>query len=242
MAELPFLFDLPDAKKLYGILQAVEDAEAPVVVFVHGLGGHMREKAIKFGAYAAVEAGYTALRVNLYDAEPDARKLVDCTVDTHVDDVTLVLEQIRSSGRKIAIVGHSLGGLIVQRLNRDLFDVAVLWDPTDAEAKDISHWSDARLDPATNNYELLWTSDLVMTPAFFDSWWRSTPDHHDLECPTLVIEAGESDLKAECERYAKAQSAPSELFVVEGADHNFSSREATESLYVETVRWLKAHI
>jgi pimeloyl-ACP methyl ester carboxylesterase len=242
MAELPFLFDLPDDKKLYGILQAVDDAAAPVVVFVHGLGGHMREKAIKFAAYAVVEAGYTALRVNLYDAEPDARKLVECTIDTHVSDVTLVLRQIRESGRKIAIVGHGLGGLVIQRQPRELFDVAVLWDPTDAEAEDISHWSDARYDPATGNYELLWTSDLVMTPAFFDSWWKSLPDHHDLGCPTLVVEAGESDLKAECERYTKAQSGPSELFVIEGAEHNFSSREATEALYVETVRWSKQYL
>ena len=106
MAELPFVFDLSDGKKLYGILQAVENADAAVVVFVHGLGGHMREKAIKFAAYAAVEAGYTALRINLYDAEPDARKLIDCTVDTHVTRLRKKLGEVGDYIETLRGVGY----------------------------------------------------------------------------------------------------------------------------------------
>ena len=37
MAELQFVFDLADEKKLYGILQASTDPDAPVVVFTHDL-------------------------------------------------------------------------------------------------------------------------------------------------------------------------------------------------------------
>lgn len=242
MAELQFVFDLSDGKKLYGILQAVDNAEAPVVVFIHGLAGHMREKPIKFSAYAAVEAGLTALRLNLYGAEPDSRKLIDCTVDTHIADVSQVLEQIRSSGRRVAVVGHSLGALVIQRLDRSLFDVAVLWDPVDVATEDFSQWPDVSLDETTGNWSLNWTADLSVTPAFYDSWWNSQPDNHDLQCSTKVICGGASNLQAECERYAKAQSSESELVTIDAADHHFSSREATERLYAETTSWLVARV
>jgi pimeloyl-ACP methyl ester carboxylesterase len=242
MAELQFVFDLPDGKKLYGILQAAREASAPVVVFVHGLGGHMREKHLQFAAYGAVEAGYTALRVNLYGAEPDARKLIDCTIDTHVADVARVLEQIRSSGRRVAIVAHSLGALVAQRLDRSLFDVVVLMDPVDVQTEDFSHWSDVRLDSQTGNWNLLFTTDLSVTPAFYDSWWKSEQDHHDFGVPTRVVCAGASDLQAECNRYVAAQSAAADLVTIDNADHTFNSREARQALHALTTDWLKHHL
>lgn len=243
MTELQFEFDLQDReKKIYGILQAVEDPSAPVVLFVHSLGSHMREKVLRFSAYAAIEAGYTALRLNLYGSEPDSRRLIDCTIDTHVADVAEVLDLIRSSGRRVAVVAHGVGAIVVQRLNRSLFDVAVLWDPVDAQTDDFSKWPDAQLDPESGNWRLLWTSDLEVTPAFFDSWWNAGPDNHDLACPTKVICAGASDLHAEGERYASAQSGESQIITVSEADHYFASREATERLYVETVSWLTHHL
>jgi alpha/beta superfamily hydrolase len=243
MAELQFVFDLPESDKvLYGILQAVEDPAAPVVVFVHGLAGHMREKHLQYCAYSAVEAGYTALRLNLYGAEPDARDLIECTVDTHVADVTHVLQQIRSSGRKIGVVAHSLGALVLQRIDRSLFDVAVLQDPVDVQTEDFSQWSDVRFNHDTGNWDLLFATDLAVTGRFSDSWWKSEPDHHDLERPVRVICAGASDLQAECDRYVQAQSADADLVTVDGADHTFNSREYREALFTSTTDWLKRHI
>jgi pimeloyl-ACP methyl ester carboxylesterase len=242
MAELRFVYDLSDTdKKIYGLLQAVEDPSAPVVVFVHGLGSHMNEKAIRFSAFAAVEAGYTALRLNLYGTEPDARDTIDCTIDTHVSDVSEVLTQIRSSGRRIAVVGHSLGAIVMQRLDRSLFDVAVIWDPVDVQTEDFSKWSDVTHDVVTGNWNLDWTSNLAVSQAFFDSWWGGEPDHHNMGVPTLIVCAGDSDLQQECERYQKAQSAESSIVTIDGADHYFASREATERLYAETMNWLKRH-
>jgi alpha-beta hydrolase superfamily lysophospholipase len=243
MAELQFVFDLADGdKKLYGILQAVDDPAAPVVLFVHGLGGHMREKHLQYCAYAAVEAGFTALRVNLYGAEVDARKLIECTIDTHVDDVTQVLRQIRSSGRKVAIVGHGLGALVMQRLDRSLMDVAVVQDPVDTQTDDFMHWSDVRRNGDTGNWDLLFASDLSVTQGFYDSWWASGPDRHDFTVPARVICAGASDLQDECERYARAQAAPSDLVTIEGADHTFNSKEFREKLFTATTEWLRKQL
>ena len=243
MAELRFVYDLPDTdKKIYGLLQAVEDPDAPVVVFIHDLGSHMNEKAVRFSAFAAVEAGCTALRLNLYDTESDARDLLDCTIDTHAADVSEVLAQVRASGRRIAVVGHSAAAMVLQRLDRQLFDVAVLWEPMDTQTDDFSTWPDVSFDDNSGNWHLNWTSDLAVTQAFYDSWWNSGPDHHDMGCPTLIVCAGGSDLRKECERYGMAQTKASELITIEGADHYFASREATERLYGETTKWLKQHL
>ena len=88
------------------------------------------------------------------------------------------------------------------------------------------------------NWSLDWTSDLAVSTAFYNSWWAGDSDHHDLACPTKVICAGDSDLKRESERYKQAQSAESVLVTIDGADHYFASRDATERLYLETTEWL----
>lgn len=243
MAELPFVFDLSNTdKKIYGILQTVEDSTAPMVVFIHDLGSHMQEKAVRFSAYAAIEAGMSAIRLNLYGPEPDARQIIDCTIHTHVSDVADVLAPIKESGKRVGLVAHGAAAVIVQRLSHSLFDAAVLWDPMDVQSDDFSHWPDMSKDYDTGNWKLNWKSDLEVTQAFHDSWWGAVPDQHDLKKPTLIVCAGDSDLQAECKRYKEAQSAPSELVNVKGSNHYFSSRETTETLYKETTRWLKLHL
>jgi pimeloyl-ACP methyl ester carboxylesterase len=242
VSEISLVLDLPNSnKRIYCLLRDIDDA--PVVVFVHGLGGNMHEHVHYNGARAAEVGGFAALRVNLYGGEADSRNLMDCSVDTHVDDLRVVLEHLRGQGRRIALIGHSLGGLVVQRTDRNLFDAAVLWDPTDVQTKHFSDWDDATFMDEIGMWVMHWGVDCLVSAELADSWWRGEPDRHDLEHPTKVICAGNNSwLKLACRRYADAQSGPSTLVEIPNADHCFNTEDSAEQLHAETMSWLTQHL
>ena len=135
------------------------------------------------------------------------------------------------------LVGHSLGGVVLQRTDRDLFDAAILWDATDAQIAHVSKWSDTTFLPEVNMWAMHWGADCLVSTDLVDSWFDK-PDHHDFGRPTLIVAAGGNWLKDAADRYQAAQTGPSKLIEVVGADHCFNNDGAAEQLYVETVSWL----
>jgi hypothetical protein len=76
------------------------------------------------------EKGISSLRLFMYDFSPNTRNLLDCTLETHVEDFDAVIAELRNrGGKKIFGVGHSFGGITILRSDSKL-DGAVLWDPT----------------------------------------------------------------------------------------------------------------
>src|SRR5690348_12972313 len=101
---------IPGTKKtMRGILRG--SLTQPLVVFVHGLTGKMNEHIFFNGARFLEEHGYASFRFELYDFYADSRKLGECTIQTHADDLDTVVAYFRKRGAKhIFVVGHSYGG------------------------------------------------------------------------------------------------------------------------------------
>lgn len=119
-----------DGHKIYGVKNASSEKQAKQAIFiVHGLTGHINEYALKRAAeYFSPE--YDVYRFSLYVGEEGARSLVDCTIQTHADDLNAVLDAFADSYEKVFLIGHSYGGATVMMANPEKITSVSLWDPS----------------------------------------------------------------------------------------------------------------
>lgn len=105
-------------------LIAEATADAAAVVFIHGIGGAARIWQAQLTTFCA--AGYTCMAVNL-PGYGGRRPVQEVTFESLAADVEAT---ITSKGfKQVALVGHSLGGMIAQTMLRrrpDAYRAAVL--------------------------------------------------------------------------------------------------------------------
>lgn len=244
--ERPYDIEIPaSGKTIYGLLREVEGVpNAPLVVLVHGFTGHRNEPLHYNGSRFLEQAGFATYRFNQYGSEADARKLLECTVETHVADLDLVIGHFRRlSDRPISVIGHSLGGLTIMASKERDFDAVVLWDPTLPERGNFAERPDSYAWVEPLGVWLVKDGISVLVSDEMGASWQAVPPGAitGLECPVKLVAAGDHTLVEACQRYYEAANEPRSLSVVEGADHEFLNRETQQQLFHETVDWLERY-
>jgi 3-oxoadipate enol-lactonase len=154
-------------------LVATATADGPTVVFIHGIGGAARIWQSQLTTFCA--AGYTCMAVNLPGY--DGRHLVqEVTFEDLAADVEAT---IASHGLKQpALIGHSLGGMIVQTMlhrRPDSYRAAVLCCTSPAFGKPTGDFQKKfvadRLDPIAAGQTM---TDLA--PSIVDEIIGPSPD------------------------------------------------------------------
>ena len=105
-----------DGIKLHAKLERPEGKDkCPLAIVVHGYTGDMEEVHIQEMAKAAVDAGYAALRVEMYGHGKSDGKFYDHTLYKWVGNFLAVTEYARSLDfvTDLYLIGHSQGGLLV---------------------------------------------------------------------------------------------------------------------------------
>lgn len=126
---------LENKKHIYGILRG--SLSNPLVIFVHGFTGHKDEHQFFNGARFFEKNNFSSFRFDLYNWHKDARKLEDCTLSLHGQDLDTVVEYFKDKGvKKIFVIGHSFGGVSVLLSKKRSFDALVFWDSS--ADKDVS--------------------------------------------------------------------------------------------------------
>lgn len=91
-----------------------EGEKCPLVIVIHGFTGHMEERHITAAARAMNEAGYAALRAEMYGHGMSEGKFEDHTLYKWVTNALAVVDYAKSldfvSG--LYLCGHSQGGLL----------------------------------------------------------------------------------------------------------------------------------
>ena len=87
----------------------------PLVIVVHGYTGHMEEDHIAGCAKAVLDAGFAALRVEMYGHGKSGGSFRDHTLYKWVSNMLTVTEHARSLDfvTDLYLCGHSQGGLLV---------------------------------------------------------------------------------------------------------------------------------
>lgn len=143
MKEIPLTLEADDGKSIYGLLsEAIHPArneDKRLVVLAHGLTGNPLEHQHMLCRDILIENGYDVIQFWFYHHEPDARKLHECTLASHVRDLRSVLKGASAGYDSVFVAGHSYGGLTTILCNPDNVKAISLWDPSFKPWKEFWH-------------------------------------------------------------------------------------------------------
>lgn len=243
--EETLFIDLPGSGglKIKGILRGSFDQ--PLAVIIHGRPGSGNELLQYLGARYLYELGFASLRLSMYDFSVNTRNLVDCTLDTHAQDFSTVIDYVHSRGTKQVFgIGHSYGGATILKSDAEL-DGAVLWDPTH-----FSYWQE-HPEPDPNFPEEI-VGDLVITMTgygFITPLAAREYDHNLGDSstwargkgyPLEIISAGQGGMAHLGKRYIDFADEPKKHVIINDAHHQFEDSDKVMSqLFEETTNWLK---
>ncbi len=236
--------DLPDGKKINGILRGSLSDGSPLVVMMHGRPGQANELLQYLGAHVLYEQGISSLRLSMYDFGSAYRSILDCTLDTHISDFETVIEYLRQQGvKKVFALGHSYGGITILGSKAKL-DGAVLWDPSHGLA-----WQDPEFD-SPDFPEVTFENIVIGTGGYgyissvkqkaYDKALGDTTDWaRNKGYPMKFILAAAGPLAKYAKRYYEVADEPKSLVEIADAHHQFEdSDEVVEKLFSETASWI----
>ena len=235
-----------DGHTIYGILNTSSKKSSILAVFVHGLTGHPNEHTFHGAAQQFPKKGVDVFRFSLYTGEKGGRKLSECTLTTHTEDLNKVLNHFRSKYKTIAVVGHSLGSPTILKSDTSKVDSIVLWDPSYL-AEDSGDRPNKKVKVnGKEKYIEEWGTEYLMNPAMVKEWeWFNGKNELDivanLNKPLKIIAAGNGILVKGSKEYFKVAQKPKNLTIVKGATHCFDEEGKEDTLLSETLKWTKRY-
>jgi alpha-beta hydrolase superfamily lysophospholipase len=241
MAEREYSINLPDNKKMY-VVENKNAGNRRAVIHVHGLTGWNYDYAATRMALTFPAQGYDVYRPNLYDWKDGARKLTDCTIAVHADDVMELVKELRGHYDKIFLTGHSYGGPVLLSLDQNRVDGISLWDATLVPgALNNSQWGPR---PWGDVFIKGGSFDFIVSKAFVDeaAIWDDAYAKARFAAwvkPLQLIQAdGGYWIKYEGgKEFYKYAGGPSDYRVIAGTEHCFVEEGTTEQLLDATKEW-----
>lgn len=230
---------LKGKKCIYGILRG--SLNKPLIIFVHGFTGYKNEHQFFNAARFFEKNGFSTFRFDLYSWKEDARKLEECTLSLHGQDLDIVVEYFRNKVvKKIFVVGHSFGGVSVLLSKKKDFDAVVLWDSSgDKDIKlkakyvkeiDKYYYQDDSAYGFTISREMYEENNNKLKPSELIK---------EMHIPIKVIIAGAGIMVDEGKKLFENAREPKAIAVIPNATHCFDEDGAEESLFQETYNWFK---
>lgn len=245
--EETIFFELPHTPgmRIKGIARG-DMATQPVAVMMHGRPGGANSLLQYLGARVLSERGIATLRLSMYGNEPDTRNLIDCTLQTHVDDFDVVVKELRAQGvKQIFGIGHSYGGLTILKSNA-MLESAVLWDPAHG-----SWWTEGR----DAHFQAVYPEEQMgeyiigvagagyingsMAARAYDEQLGDTSAWAAKPYPLQIVSAGKGALTDLADKYMAVANEPKRHVLVPDAHHSFEdSDEVMLNLFDQTLYWL----
>jgi len=214
-----------------------------VIILVPSLTGSQNDHLLFNAARFFPSKGYATFRFDLYSGQPKGRKLRDCTLATHGQDIDTVISYLKNSFKKLYITGHSWGGPSIWAADKLKYLRAVaLWDPT--SNKYLSNWSGWKYIKSIKSYYQTWGVDYMVGKKMFNHS-KAFPNQIDSinqnQLPTKFILAGKSVLVKDWQKAYTKIRVPKSLIVIKSATHSFDEWGASDKLYQETLKWFSKY-
>lgn len=244
-----------EGMQIVGMLHRVEtEPPPPGVVFFHGCTGSRTEAHwlfVKLARHLA-ERGMTVLRFDFRGSGESAGRFEDMTLSGEISDGLRAFEYLSGESgadpSRLGILGLSMGGavgaVVAGRLDGRVRSCAFL-NPVARPFEDLAVIAQMR-NIDVNGFPVEFNSFLFGKP-FFDDLSRVRPLDEIVrsKCPVLVVN-GTSDATVKPVRSREyvdtlaAKGIPSELFVIEGADHTFASVRWEKMVMEKVGDWFDA--
>lgn len=245
--EIPFALKASDGKTIFGTRNTKdnESVSDTAVIFVHGLAAKPSSHNFHGAAHTYPAEGVDTIRFSLYDDKDEARKLHECTLDTHASDLHVVLNHFRDTYTTIALVGHSLGCPAILQSSSELADIIILWEPAHLTKSLGTDFPKVEFEgsiytvlPGGVGY-LLNTEMLEQLKRF------NINDELQmiaaLKKLLLIIAAKGSRLEQGAQIYFDTALDPKQFISIEGTNHSFDEEGKEEELLNHTLAWIKKH-
>lgn len=215
-----------------------------IVLFIHGLTGHSNEHTFYTAAQEFPKKGFDVFRFALYWGEENNRRLSECTISTHAEDLNTVISYLRPKYKKIIVVGHSLGSPTILKSDTSKVDAIILWDPS--YTIDIEE-SVGQATVKNKKYAVWqWGTEFLLNPKMIKEWeWfnltNELPLIQNLKKPLKIIAAGNGVLVEGGQKYFEIANEPKAFKIIKGAGHTFDEPETEKALLEETLSWIKKY-
>ena len=233
-----------DGKKIYYTLHHADEGNSNKLIIIgHGLTGNRFEYLHQIADPIMTAEGYDVIRIAFYADQKDARKLDDCTVQTHADDLNQLIKHVKNGYSKIFYAGHSYGGLTALLANPDV-QATAFWDSTYLP----NFWdNEATYIPELDCYKIGWGINSLASKAMYEEA-KSLTHKIMLEkakaykSPAIVILAGNN-----CEILENRELLFNDLpdskrfFDISGASHCFLEKGTAEKLAELTLEWFNLY-
>ncbi len=229
----------PDGRTIYGFFNQAGPAHSDrLLILSHGLTGNTREFLHVMAKRSFTAHGYDVARFSYYHMQKGARKLRECTLATHAQDLNTVVEHFRSKYSKIFIAGHSYGGLTILFANPKVTAVSY-WDPTWTPAwqHEVIPKAEIKCFAMNTGQENLVGKDmldeaanLALNPPYEKAREFNVPAQ-------VVLAKGEEKPGRNRDGLFKALICTKELQWVDDADHEFTYGDSVEQLMGHALRW-----
>lgn len=237
---------LDDRHVLYGTLNG--SLKKPLVIIVHGLPGSSDDHLHVLAANYLSRHGFSTFRVNLYNWQKGARKLLDCTLQIHSQDINKIVSYFKRRGvKKIFAAGHSYGGPSLLLTNSGNFKAVSLWDPSYKSTFTRRSYGLAggKFIKEAKGYLMNWGIALIIgekmaREADALDWDNLAKNFHS---PLQIITAGKGILKKGNHHYYLTANKPREQKIISGATHRFNDSKNMEiRVFAQSARWFNKFV
>jgi dienelactone hydrolase len=229
------------------------DGPYPAVLFVHGLGGHRRERHVKAVCDGLGRSGVLTLRVDLTNNRGESEgRFEDMTLSGEVADAAAALDHLighpLTDASRVGVAGHSFGGLVSALLaarDQRIRTVAPLSPVFDMRTRLLSMLGEAGIA----EWKRKGFRELGGGMRQGYQFWEDLQEVEVLEevsriiAPLFVLVGSGPDEVPVDQAGAyvhHAQSAWKRFEVIGGASHTYPERRHLESVVSATTGWISS--
>ena len=215
------------------------------VIIGHGVTANMNRPFVEALAKGLAMAGIPTLRFSFSGNGDSEGRFEDSCVSKEVEDLGAVIDVVKAKGRRVAYVGHSMGGAV--GVKRSAADDRIELLVSLAGMVHTAKFAEVEFGEETPGSGFMWgKEDCPLSQAFVDDMNQigSVLDlGAQIKVPWLLVHGTVDDVVSIAESreiFAQAQD-PKELFEIENCDHVFDAETDPESLPVmvrKVTEWL----
>ncbi len=214
-----------------------------LVVLGHGVTANKDRPFLVALADGLAKAGIATLRFSFAGNGDSEGRFEDSTVSKEVEDLGAVLDAC--SGRRVAYVGHSMGGAVgVLRASRDdriRFLVSL------AGMVDTAGFAQRKFGEQVPGQSTMWDKpECPLSQVYMDDMaaiGSVAEQARQVTVPWLLIHGTADEVVLIADSELAEHNAPSaELVRLDGVDHVFSGEAATAGMVEHVVPWLRARL
>jgi pimeloyl-ACP methyl ester carboxylesterase len=138
--------------------------------------------------------------------------------------------------KKIILIGHSLGTLVILLSNLSAIAKIILWDPTTG-FKDVRE-KNAYFNKKLNAYIFNWGKAIIVSKQMVEEWQKLKTEDlvKKITIPCKFIFAGNEDKYKSWKPFLRRAKLVDKISVIKGASHTFTEENVENKLFVETLK------